>query len=83
MKRVYYRLKDGVPIPFTGSYVRLGSYIVAPPTPSALASLGYLPMAEVTPPEFDASTSLLSVSYTERDGVIYPQYTVTKGGDDA
>ena len=61
MKTVYYQLKDGVPIPFTGKFVRVGDRIIAPPTAASLASLGCYPM-EGTPAE--------GVRYTVKDGVI-------------
>ncbi|MBQ7377018.1 MAG: hypothetical protein IJW71_01680 [Clostridia bacterium] len=64
MKTVYYQLRDGVPIPFTGKFVRVGDRIVAPPTAAALASLGYYPMEGV--PAADAK----GVRYAIRDSVI-------------
>ncbi len=83
MKTVYYQLKDGVPIPFTGKYVRHAGRIVAPPTAAALAAIGYFPMASVTPPAFDGGKQTLSVTYRVEHGAILPQYTVVMKEEEA
>ena len=62
---------------YKGGFVVIDNRIYTNPTEETVRKAGYKPLAEVTPPEYDAETHYLSTIYKDGD-IITPEYIINE-----